>query len=322
MSDEIKCEIVRDLLPLYVDGLTSDVTKEAVENHINNCEQCKKSLELMMAKENENKYETKEVDYLKKIKKRNSRKMFIGIFSAVILITCIFVWQVFIHGFIANASSIDYKVLINGNNLVLNGSLLNSAEGYSHIKMTKTQGVINLKVYTAPINIFRQSGDFKETFELSEDIKTVYLGDVIIYDNGEIIPKRVAEVYNAKTPYIGDISKALGVTQALGVNRSLGNFTSELQTFTEPYKWQLNFNENTFEDMKQLENEIFAYSCVMLATIDNLGEVSWNCNIAGEYKISTVTAEFASNFAGKDIKECATSANELKKLMVKLGLYR
>lgn len=322
MSDEIKCEIVKDLLPLYVDGLTSEITKEAVENHINNCEECKESLELMMAKESENKCEQKEVDYLKKIKKRNLRKMFIGIFSAVILITGIFVWRVFIHGFMANPSGIDYKVLINGKNLVLNGSLLNSGEGYSHIKMTKNQGVINLKVYASPINIFRKSVDFKETFELREDIKTVYLGDVIIYENGQIIPKRVAEVYNTKTPYIGDISKALKVAQALGVNRSLGNFTNELQTFTEPYKWQLNFNENTLDDIKELEHETFAYSCIMLATIDNLGEVSWNCNIGGEYKISTVTAEFASNFAGKDIKKCATSADELKKLMVKLGMYR
>ena len=30
MSDKLRCEIVLDLLPSYVDGLTSDETNEAV----------------------------------------------------------------------------------------------------------------------------------------------------------------------------------------------------------------------------------------------------------------------------------------------------
>ena len=30
MSDKLRCEIVQDLLPSYVDGLTSDETNEAI----------------------------------------------------------------------------------------------------------------------------------------------------------------------------------------------------------------------------------------------------------------------------------------------------
>ncbi len=35
-----KCEIVRDLMPLYVDGVCSNTSKELVENHIEECAEC------------------------------------------------------------------------------------------------------------------------------------------------------------------------------------------------------------------------------------------------------------------------------------------
>lgn len=37
-----ECEIVLDLLPLYVDDVVSNISKEFVEKHIKECEECKK----------------------------------------------------------------------------------------------------------------------------------------------------------------------------------------------------------------------------------------------------------------------------------------
>lgn len=37
----MKCEIVRDLLPSYLDGLTSEVSNEAVGAHLETCEPCR-----------------------------------------------------------------------------------------------------------------------------------------------------------------------------------------------------------------------------------------------------------------------------------------
>ncbi len=39
---EINCNIIKDILPLYVDGVVSDDTKEIVEEHLEHCEECKK----------------------------------------------------------------------------------------------------------------------------------------------------------------------------------------------------------------------------------------------------------------------------------------
>ena len=46
------CEIIRDLLPLYADDICSTSTKELVEKHLNNCNECQKILEIMKKDEN------------------------------------------------------------------------------------------------------------------------------------------------------------------------------------------------------------------------------------------------------------------------------
>lgn len=41
------CDIIRDLLPLYKDGVCSDESKKAVNEHLENCENCKAEFDLM-----------------------------------------------------------------------------------------------------------------------------------------------------------------------------------------------------------------------------------------------------------------------------------
>ena len=44
---EITCEIIRDILPLYVDETVSRDTKELVEEHLFTCEACREEVEMM-----------------------------------------------------------------------------------------------------------------------------------------------------------------------------------------------------------------------------------------------------------------------------------
>lgn len=43
----ISCEIIRDLLPLYMDDVCSDDSRKAVENHLQGCEECSRELNFM-----------------------------------------------------------------------------------------------------------------------------------------------------------------------------------------------------------------------------------------------------------------------------------
>ncbi|MCL1702648.1 zf-HC2 domain-containing protein [Lysinibacillus sp. Bpr_S20] len=43
----MKCNVIKDLLPSYVDGICSEDTVEIVEDHLRNCKECKTHLTMM-----------------------------------------------------------------------------------------------------------------------------------------------------------------------------------------------------------------------------------------------------------------------------------
>ena len=43
----MNCDIIKDLIPLYIDECCSEESKQQIEEHINNCDKCKKHLEDM-----------------------------------------------------------------------------------------------------------------------------------------------------------------------------------------------------------------------------------------------------------------------------------
>ena len=47
MREDLNCEIVKDLLPNYIEGLTSEYTNEAMKRHFETCESCKEAYELI-----------------------------------------------------------------------------------------------------------------------------------------------------------------------------------------------------------------------------------------------------------------------------------
>ena len=49
--NKINCNVIGDLLPLYVDGAVSEDTKKLVEEHLAECADCKKAAEDMEKRE-------------------------------------------------------------------------------------------------------------------------------------------------------------------------------------------------------------------------------------------------------------------------------
>ena len=67
-----ECKIIRDLFPSYIDGLTNEDTNHYIEEHLNNCEECKTVLEDMKKdiKLDTTKKDSREVKYIKKYNKK------------------------------------------------------------------------------------------------------------------------------------------------------------------------------------------------------------------------------------------------------------
>ena len=77
MKNDLTCEVVQDLLPSYVDHLTSDVTNTAIETHIRECADCRRILSDMQTPEPvpaETATDASTIDFLKKSNKRNKRR--------------------------------------------------------------------------------------------------------------------------------------------------------------------------------------------------------------------------------------------------------
>ena len=73
------CNVIKDLLPSYTDGICSEDTRRIVEEHLSECPDCKRTWEVM--KEAEivtDGIQDREMDYMKKVKRHFAGKNTIG----------------------------------------------------------------------------------------------------------------------------------------------------------------------------------------------------------------------------------------------------
>lgn len=109
MKDKLHCDIVLDLLPSYVEGLTREATNEAVKGHLENCKSCQKTFDDMREPEKHEctVEEKKEIDFLKKTKKKH-----LGIIiSSVVIVSIMCVILFFVN--MSSGNPISYFLAKN-----------------------------------------------------------------------------------------------------------------------------------------------------------------------------------------------------------------
>ena len=118
---EIPCEVVQDLMPSYLDQLTSEVTNQIVEEHVEGCQSCREMLDQMRkGQENggqnkeERERDQKELDFLKKNRKRNRRVvLFCGAAAALLAALVLFI-RLFLVGDRVYEDAMTFHALVNG----------------------------------------------------------------------------------------------------------------------------------------------------------------------------------------------------------------
>lgn len=86
--NNISCEIIQDLLPLYCDGVCSEESKKAIHTHIQTCDKCREELRVLNLPIDisEKKEEVDAAKAASKAWKKNRRKAFrLGILLAVLI---------------------------------------------------------------------------------------------------------------------------------------------------------------------------------------------------------------------------------------------
>lgn len=87
--NNISCELIQDLLPLYCDGVCSEESKKAIQSHVLSCEVCREELRLMglPAPVPENSHEVEAARAAAKAWKKNKHTAFrMGIILAALVV--------------------------------------------------------------------------------------------------------------------------------------------------------------------------------------------------------------------------------------------
>ena len=320
MKNDLSCEVVRDLLPSYLDGVASGETKAAVEQHMEECPDCRETLRRMKEPEVAAPPEEKEIDYLKKVRRRSSRKVAV-ILGIVVLLSIAAMFRLFYIGFPVDSRAIAAVVTVRDGTVRLTGALTDSGQSVCRAKITQNEdGGVEVRMYAA-LPLFSRSGDYTWEYPAAKDVTSVSVNGLVLWENGESIDWLTAKLYEAKNPYVGDMSANANIASLLRVSNRVGSFTNELQTDAEPYGWTLLLEEPVAQEKeKGIKEEMQKCSCVFLAEIENLGTVTWKYETEAGKETFTVTAAEASKLAGQDIKTCASSASELQALLDTLGL--
>lgn len=320
MSTKLNCDIVRDLLPSYVDKLTSETTNEAVNEHLKECPECTEVLQRMKEPEKTQNEPKAEVNYLKKIRRRSLQKGFIVCAVLVIIAILAGSFKTFYLGKEAHIKTFYSSVSVTDNTVKLNGEILLDASAAFRTSFSEKDGVVDITVYSAPHSIINKR-TFSKEYKAKNEVNTVRVNGLVKWENGVSISDTAAELYSLKTPYVGSIVDDLNIASALGVTKHFGGFSNELHTAQQPYGWTL-ILDKVFSpyNEEEVQKNMLRDSSVLIALIGNLDYVTWEYIANGNATKYTVTAEHASNFAGKNIKDFSSSAAEVQKLLDKLNI--
>ena len=151
----MKCEIIRDLLPSYVDGLTSAESNREIETHIEDCTPCKEILRQMQ--EDVQEKEPKAKRKINPFRKFNRRM--IGAVTVAVAV-CIgvggFGYKAFAKGFAINPNEITMQPILEGDMLYLNFEIADGVLVHSASMYDNTSASIDLrKAWASPGDVQR-----------------------------------------------------------------------------------------------------------------------------------------------------------------------
>lgn len=338
MKNDLTCEVVQDLLPSYVDGLTSDVSNQAVEQHMKTCESCRKLYSEMREPMNgedvseindgqkADSQKSSEIDYLKKIRKKNRMRILAAVLIVVIAVGVGLWSKVYVVGQeVEQAEFVQANVAVEDHKVSVQGLLLDTTKGVSDVAFQEKDGIVTVSLRETRKSSFH-TNEFQADYQSSEDVKQVVLENRILWDDGVSIDGTVSDLYQSRNPYVGDTSADGRSVQAaravLGINDgALISYGTQLQTSEEPYGWTfLNVQIFSSDNVERLHQEMKQLGCLLIAVTDNLGYVSFEYSVDGAENADgnmtlTVTEADVDAMAGQSVKAMAQTPEGLQKLV-------
>lgn len=273
MKNDLTCGVVRDLLPSYVEGLTSQETNVAVERHLADCQDCARLRADLTGETADPAEESKEVDYLKKVKRRGRRRVVMAVAVTVLVLALGIAAKLFIIGAPASRESLSWTTSTKVPGQLDIGFYSDwSAAAFSHWNVTNENGIVRINAKKVLPSFLYNTADHWEHVSL-DGVREVWVADQLVWQGGVEIWEQINRVYQAKTPYVGNAPAVGRVVQSLRFNL-FGGYTMELQTSAVPYRLTLRYSSPfTPEGMEGSTQDLFQDMAVTLAAIGNLDEI-------------------------------------------------
>lgn len=177
----IPCDIVKDLLPSYIDGLVSETAKKEIEAHTESCGSCREALESMRGGQSEEKEEAgKEIDYLKKNRKRNKRIVLISVLAACLAVLAFLFVRLFVIGDYARPEAINCRVEVEGRRVTVEASTEDGMRTIGNIGFIEENGVVSIYTRTVLTGLFGKKEAHAE-YTAGEEIKKVVFNNGVLW---------------------------------------------------------------------------------------------------------------------------------------------
>lgn len=282
MKNDLTCAVVRDLLPSYVERLTSEETGQAVERHLRSCPDCAAKHAAMVGPELAAKLEEerRELDYLKRVKRRSRLRILTAVVCTVLVITGGFAAKIFLIGTPIQPQSYALRHYVDEENVLhLIIDCTDSGMAYYGWDIDRGEdGLVEISGRYVTVSPVHDEGWGRLTVPL-EDVREVRLCGELVYQDGVVVSGGALRRCEARTPYVGD-APALGrAAEAIGLDKTSWGYTTELHTSERPYRWTVKFQKHwgdtSIDDLMRCY-----YGPQMLALVDNLDEVGWTYTTA------------------------------------------
>ena len=301
---ELPCAVVEDLLPAYMEGLTSEETRQAVEAHLASCPACAAKRAAMGAEEGPSPEEAaetaREVDYLKAVRRRSRRRVAAAILCTVLVLLLGFAAKIFVIG--EPLGPVGAAVSAQREDDVLRVQVSSAASGNAFRGWTveDRDGVVSITARSVLVSpLFR---DGTGTVEVPlEGVTEIWLGEAgegrMIWQEDTEISADAWALYQAQTPYVGNNSAVGRVLAAVDTwyGPPIVDYTISLQTSAEPYGLTIHFDDITAHVdregiVRAIDQRMYALAPALLALIGNLERVQWTCALSdGTYHTQAIT---------------------------------
>ena len=299
MKNDLTCGVVRDLLPSYVEGLLCQESQQAVDRHLAGCSACADALSVMQGTELEVQEQTREVDYLKRVKKRNNRKVIAAVVcTALVLVTALLAKLFFIGTPLQPQSVAITETAVEEDTLHLSLMAVESANAFHGWHVETENGIASIYARDVLVSPLYSSGNADLEIPL-EGVQEVWLGGTsgrLLWQDGVVISPLALELLDARAPYCGDPTALARIAEILHLPDRLGSYTFSLQTDKHPYGGTLEFADRPTGEQLNL---VTCYNLLTLALVDNMeaslfkrpayGDLSMTVNVGMELGVVNET---------------------------------